>query len=1289
MNAQELFLDVSSGRFLDGESNIPTGKPAFFSDEQRSIKLNVLKVKQNKISAVTPAPNSRFKMRLGTQALKLADATDTPTAPAVLFTAQATATTAPSSRAVASGVPLIYSPVTAQLEAIVSTQSVTTALFSTQFGTQRAVTATFDSRINLVTQVTALATASVITVVTQFVPTTAVSITTAQFVYISTITAPVRLQQNPNIFSALDRPGVSANGRISLNDFSNYPFVHGDPLYLTAVLNSPQAPSLQATISNGSVTTISILARGFGYLNGVYSLAITGGGATAGTVTATANAVALGGIITQINITGSGSGYGSAPNVSLFTPDKTVVDVNANQITQRVNGRNVFSWCLGRNIGDSAPIRFASPDTTSTVTFTSVPSAFLRFAGGNSWEIDFVSGGYGYTQTPSVTHDSAVVSTVKMISTRDNARGGFSTTIVTGGTAFIENGGLPILPKSLYNVAESFFGAGGRAIGTAVPTAVLVGLPLAGGNFTGFPSQSLFSGRDHLAVVAGSTSRCATIRASVPLTTTSYSIFTNTISNQGLATLQNARFEAEGGGFFETVFEVLDFGKDYQFFNKLPAKPVFGLASDQVLLESPVAATVTIPLTPNKLGTGFIPSIISVSPAVATRPGDAGVEHFVVDGGFGFTSEVLSLATSAVTRTVVTSTVTTGGFITTLSAGFVNTAKLISSPKGYLIGTYDCEVQPPTTGNTALIQLRVTATTSSLVILDGGSGYTSAPVVTAPFPNQSSGNVTIINSTNSPSGYTAGLTYNLLLTPSPKAGGTAVARFSIQESLVTFASAVGTTSDETAVLFNGVSTDALGQLGARRVEEPPIPAFAKLTVRTPLEVVARSPDGRQTISQFKQSYVLTELISQGFGYTTPPAVISPAPTQTISVQGVRLANKPVGYVYGKTYEATATTSPEPEKTARLQFVFNKANLTEIFRPNRPVERIEPQIQGQPIDPLVNIEFNSRIVADTYLPDLVRRGAALAEGVRQTELEYITFLLFNQGGGYITVPLITAPAPDSDQFGQIVGIKMLNSPFGYRPDNVYELQIDNSPVSGGNATAQLAVSSLGVVSANVIEPGFGYSTKPTITAPAPDLPQGAIRSITIVTRGRGFAPGTYGANITDAPSGGQTAVAEFIVNDNSLGAFSIINGGFGYVTAPVISVATPAGNIIQSITITCQGSFYEPQTAIVEARDSSGSSARLGNPLILSGKINNIQVLNSGYGYSDAPIISFGAPTEPVLPDLAGSQIRGDLNITVASANAILSTATQRDILMEVYETDGTNEQVVAQATVSLAKRVLE
>jgi len=85
----------------------------------------------------------------------------------------------------------------------------------------------------------------------------------------------------------------------------------------------------------------------------------------------------------------------------------------------------------------------------------------------------------------------------------------------------------------------------------------------------------------------------------------------------------------------------------------------------------------------------------------------------------------------------------------------------------------------------------------------------------------------------------------------------------------------------------------------------------------------------------------------------------------------------------------------------------------------------------------------------------------------------------------------------------------------------------------------------------------------------------------------------------------------------------------------------------------------------------------------------VNVLNGGYGFTNNPTIVFSTPTAPVVPTIPEHVIQGDISITVASANAILSTSTQKDILMEVYETDGTNEQVVAQATVSLAKRVLE
>jgi hypothetical protein len=110
---------------------------------------------------------------------------------------------------------------------------------------------------------------------------------------------------------------------------------------------------------------------------------------------------------------------------------------------------------------------------------------------------------------------------------------------------------------------------------------------------------------------------------------------------------------------------------------------------------------------------------------------------------------------------------------------------------------------------------------------------------------------------------------------------------------------------------------------------------------------------------------------------------------------------------------------------------------------------------------------------------------------------------------------------------------------------------------------------------------------------------------------------------------------------------------------------------------------------VTIQDATGSGARLDVPTIQNGQLQNINVLDKGYGFTDNPAIIFPKPPIPQSPQLQRNQLDLTFNITTASANAILSTATQRDILMEVYETDGTNEQVVAQATVSLAKRVLE
>ena len=188
---------------------------------------------------------------------------------------------------------------------------------------------------------------------------------------------------------------------------------------------------------------------------------------------------------------------------------------------------------------------------------------------------------------------------------------------------------------------------------------------------------------------------------------------------------------------------------------------------------------------------------------------------------------------------------------------------------------------------------------------------------------------------------------------------------------------------------------------------------------------------------------------------------------------------------------------------------------------------------------------------------------------------------------------------------------------------------------------------------------------------------------------GYAPGVYECSVTTAPTGGRTANAIFSVNDLGAGVFQIADSGEGYVTAPAISVVTPAGNSIQSITITCAGSYYDETDAIFNLVDASGQGCVFGSPLIVEGKINDLPVIRSGYGYSNNPQIQFFTPLPPAPITIPANQVLGVVSISAASANAILTTANSRDITLEIYETNGVDEQVVAQAVVNLAKRVME
>ena len=1006
MNAQELFLDVSSGRFLDGDSTIPTNKPTFYSDEQKRVRLSVRKISNNRISLVTPSADARYKFRLGTATAKLADGVDVSVTPPVPFTALAQVVTAGATQA--TGIALLsnYTAVTAVIRADVSQVT--------------AVTATITIGISASTS------------------------------FISTTTLLLARTPNTDIGEYFIRANESNR---SLRDRSSTPF--GGPrarvLAITASLNTVAPAQFTASFLSGSVSTIGITNRGAGYPSGTFALTFSGGGATAGTVTATANAIASGGIITSVDLTSGGSGYASAPIASLFTPEKQVEALFVtNSLGSVAVNKQRFYWAYATTSVSTpvVPVNFSAPNATTTTAFISTPSAFISSITSNIWELTFVSGGYGYTTAPAVTHDAALVSTSKLSSivTFGVPNKPFALIADFSGQTYIKNGGLavqyafvednsarferPPIPgvwstrfqdsdtgtalNSKYTQAvfsqmrnptssfsevnddygKKFFVANKEKIDSSgnvtYETPRFVNQGVGPDGFSGLVQS--FSDVAYGAVVVASVTKPAVLKMSTAPLNPDYAVFYARTYGEFDPDLSIAKV-LPGGGIYVPSVEVADYGENYSataglagVFGLLPLREL-GSIQPKVLLEtaSPVSAY---------LITDPIDSQISYPASIATQPGRFGTQYVVRDGGFGYLSGAYAVISSL--------PVATGGIVTT--------ARLTNIPQAYGDGEYDCTIQSPSVGTAANIKLIFEGGVGRAVIFDGGAGYTSAPIVTAPAP-----------------------------------------------------------SLRTGVIENAIVT-----------------------------------------------------------------------------------NRPQGYEIGKTYL---------------------------------------------------------------------------------------------------------------------------------------LETQSSPITGGNCSLSLTNTQNGYV-VEIVDGGFGYSSSPIVTAPSPDLPQGVIDFIQTTTQGQGYADGTYDCNVQAAPAGGKTLKAVF-QKDSTQGAFNVIEQGYGYTTAPIISVATPIGNLINGITITCGGSFYQNTSIQFKLNDSTGADAILNIPTICAGIVKSILVQNRGYGYSDTPTIVFEAPELPLPTSLQLSQVEGDLNITTASANVILSTATQRDILLEVYETDGTNEQVVAQATVSLAKRVLE
>ena len=1208
MNAQELFLDVSSGRFLDGQSTIPVSKPTIFSDEQRNLKINVLQVSKNIVSSKQPADDSSFKARLGTAALKLADGQAVSTQPINTIRATATIVTSPAARTVGSARIFTYTPVTANIISSIATFPI--------------VTGVFRLNVDYIAPVTASITAG-------FVIPTPTTITRPLQYVDSGIAASYELEDysvrpNPDLAQQLNTTTTATfvssilSGEVVDIDIVNRGRGYPNGTYSLNVSPSiTTGASFTATISAGVVTTISIVTGGFGYSNGPFDLVfsattgtiaaatasavsgsinqitITNGGTnyltapsvtlaapTAGTAVATV--VASGGFIQSLTITSGGFGYTNAPTVTLFQPTKSLAGLT-NQI--------VDLGCKGVNT-NTISLEFSDPDGGQTPPTSKRPVASIQYTGGGTlWRIIVSDVGYGYSATPTVSHGD-ILAYLPILKT------GFTTSYADVNQGLSQNRNTAIVGGG------TFSGVALNTVATFSETATKINL---GGLKIGFDPRTFFA-QNHKWITGGYSLDNEFRYVFADYNGGAYS------SDPRIALAQRTPAVVKGAELLNSIGVVVT-GSIYdpqqtRVFRPAESTGLRGSGSGAITEEAyrkyfPQGTRADVRGV-TVVGRRNLTSINANANAVSNFPNP---QHDKFAGKSALVALVPKDRNIVPTRYAVMEIVIpprdTSYQVSALDLGNNGSSFSYQDFGG---GRYTPEFR----------------------VLDAGAGYPSTY-------NKSYDLVELGALSSDPVIFEfSGTTVYTM--PATLADGFIDTAFSTPASIATRpgpaavqyllgSGGVGYTRS-TNIAFQSVQT--LGLVRSASLSNVPA-SYSDGTYSCSVQAPASgTPAQINLVVDRNGSRSQVVVVNGGSGYTSAPIVTAPAPNFISGqVKSVSVLTQPQGYSIDQQFSLSVPTSPIDGGQASILFT-------------------------------------------------------------QSSSGSVNVVIENPGFGYQSTQVATAPDPDRRfQSGFLRTLELQNSPNGYIVGQSYSLQIGQSPQSGGNAVVNLIKESESKYTFQIVNAGAGYSSAPIVTAPSPDAPNGLLSSVAVTTLGAGYAPGTYEATVGTAPLGGQTARVDYVVDENLSGEYVVVESGKGYTSAPSISVATPAGSVISSISITCAGSYYTSDNYSVTIQDATGSGAGLDVPTIENGQLQNINVLNKGYGFTDNPAIIFPKPPIPQTLQLQRNQLDLTFNITTASANAILSTATQRDILMEVYETDGTNEQVVAQATVSLAKRVLE
>ena len=262
----------------------------------------------------------------------------------------------------------------------------------------------------------------------------------------------------------------------------------------------------------------------------------------------------------------------------------------------------------------------------------------------------------------------------------------------------------------------------------------------------------------------------------------------------------------------------------------------------------------------------------------------------------------------------------------------------------------------------------------------------------------------------------------------------------------------------------------------------------------------------------------------------------------------------------------------------------------------------------------------------------------------------------QEEGYITTLKLTgigetASVSSVTNSGYVRQVFLNNDGSGYTSAPI--IQFDESPISGGTATAVAITTSVGGVRSIkeilLTNAGFGYTSAPGITIYSGGG-VGAAATASIETTDKGVVSlalidggSAYSAvpTVTVAhPNIGAVATAS--TTNGSVTSLSLTNPGTGYSSAPTVTFSTPssgintatatatigAGGTITGLTIVSGGGGYDgPVTVTISNDDSIKSGVRaVARAEISEGNVvTAVRIINPGIGYTADPTVTIADP----------------------------------------------------------------